>query len=186
MLSLKLKQIRWNNKTDAQLIAAYLKGKQGAFEQLYNRHKSSVFHFIRRQCNSETVAEEIAQETWFAMISSVKNYQSKAAFKTWLFQIAHNKLVDYWRKNNSDSSVLYDDVLQGLESGAVQPERQLQHQELLAAVSNLSEVQREAVLLRMEGFTLPEIAEITAVQRETIKSRLRYANKQLQAALETV
>lgn len=186
MLNLKPKNWGWNNKSDHQLLAAYVSGKQGAFEQLYARHKSSVFHYIRRQCDGNSTAEEIAQETWFAVINSASSYKRQAAFKTWLFQIARHKLVDYWRKNTSDSSVLLDEVLQGLSNDSALPETQLQNHELLQAISRLSETQKEAVLLRMEGFTLPEIAVITDSQRETIKSRLRYANQHLRTMLETV
>lgn len=184
MLKSTAKNWYWNNKSDAQLVSAYLSGKQAAFECLYRRYKSAVFHFIRRQSSNLNIAEDLAQETWFAAISSMKNYQQKAAFKTWIFQVAHNKLVDYWRKNKVDCSALYDEVLQGIQSKSDLPEIQLQNNQLLKAIRSLSAVQREAVLLRMEGFTLPEIAEITTTQRETIKSRLRYANKHLQTILE--
>ncbi len=174
------------------LMQIYASGDARAFEELYRRHKGGVFSFLRRQCDSFEVCEELAHDTWMAVIRQALAYQSNnssAQFKTWLYRIAHNRLVDHWRKYGSSANVLFEelsDVIANDESTNQQPaiESHMQLEELLSSLATLSPEQTEAILLKIEGFSHAEIAEITSAKQETVKSRLRYAAKHLKLSME--
>jgi RNA polymerase sigma-70 factor (ECF subfamily) len=131
------------------------------------------------------------------VIGAAANYEPTARYATWLFRIARNRLVDHWRKTGREP---VDPITSGEDGGEGEfdppapehaaPERRAEQKELgealLAALKELPEVQREAFLLAEEGgLTLEEIASISGVGRETIKSRLRYATARLRAKLES-
>ena len=164
--------------SDAMLIRAYAQGQMLAFECLYNRHKSSLFSFVLRQCNDRQVSEEIAQDVWMAIVKSADNYQATAKFSTWLFQIAHNRLVDHWRKVSRTRTVFIDPELVDFTATEYSFD-DIQHQqelkELIALVNKLPVEQFETLLLKIEGFSRNDIALITNTNQETVKSRLRYA-----------
>jgi len=174
------------------LMQVYASGDARAFEELYGRHKNGVFSFLRRQCDSHEVCEELAHDTWMAVIKQAAVYQennSTAQFKTWLYRIAHNRLIDHWRKHGSDAKVLFEelsDVVTNDQSNNQQPavDYNLQLEELLSSLAALSPEQTEAILLKIEGFSHAEIAEITSAKQETVKSRLRYAAKHLKLSME--
>ena len=98
---------------DDALMNVYANGDARAFEELYRRHKDGVFSFLRRQYDSFEVCEELAHDTWMAVIKQALAYQSNslsAQFKTWLYRIAHNRLVDHWRKYGGDANVLFEEL----------------------------------------------------------------------------
>lgn len=166
-------------------MLAYQRGDLSAFEVLYGRHKHGLFGFISRQCPLQWT-EDIAQETWMAVVDSAHRYQSSARFKTYLYSIAHNKSVDRWRRHTPDHMVAvteqHSDSIPG-DTGGTQ-EQQLTYARALKAVQELPSEQRDAFLLKEQGFSLDDIAEITAVGRETVKSRLRYAVQALRQLFE--
>ena len=177
---------------DDALVQAYANGEALAFEELYCRHKSGLLAFLRRQCSSIETCEELAHDTWMAVIKQSSNYQrneSIAQFKTWLYRIAHNRLIDHWRKHGSTAKVLFEelsDVVANDQANNRQAsvDSNLQLQDILANLAVLSAEQTEALLLKIEGFSHAEIAEITSAKQETVKSRLRYAAKHLKLSME--
>jgi len=177
---------------DDALMLAYANGEAPAFEELYGRHKAGLLAFLRRQCSSVETCEELAHDTWMAVIKQAANYQaneSGAQFKTWLYRIAHNRLVDHWRKHGSTAKVLFEelsDVVSNDQAHNYQAsiDSNLQLDDLLANLAVLSAEQTEALLLKVEGFSHAEIAEITSTKQETVKSRLRYAAKHLKLSME--
>jgi RNA polymerase sigma-70 factor (ECF subfamily) len=171
-------------QSDAQLIAQYALGDTTAFERLYLRHKNSVFHFLRRQTHSAEIAEDLAHDTWLAVIRQATTYRAIAQFRTWLFSIAHNRLVDHWRKNGSSPMALLDEVSQHFMQIEDKTSQGIELDDLLQNLTVLSDDQLAAVLLRIEGFSHAEIAKITESKQETVKSRLRYATKHLRNAME--
>lgn len=168
-------------KSDESLMLAYQRGDSTAFEVLYRRHKDALFGFLYRSCPQHSIAEELAHDAWTSIIRRVASYQATAAFKTYLFQVAHNKLIDYWRRNkNAALGVEFDEGIvlnnTGTQHGA---EAQQLRLELRAAIENLPVEQRNTMLLREQGFSQDDIAAITGAERETVKSRLRYATQHL-------
>jgi RNA polymerase sigma factor (sigma-70 family) len=181
--------------SDEELMQAFAAGDARAFETLYDRNALPVWRFVQRSVHDKALADDLVQDVWFNLIRQAPNYQVRARFRTWLFTLAHHRLVDHWRSHKhhasldaetEDGATLADTL--AAESG-FGPERRLtsreQAQALLDALAALPAVQREAFLLQAEGgLSLNEIAEATGVSMETAKSRLRYARARLRETLE--
>lgn len=167
-------------------MLAYGGGDARAFETLYARHRGGLFRFVLRAIKDRGAAEELFQEVWVRVIEARGRYAPKARFTTWLYTIAHNLLVDHWRKKGL-SLVSLDDEDAPVESA--NPARQAEARQALArlveAVEALPAAQREAFLLHQEaGLSVPEIAAVTGAGEEAAKSRLRYAMAKLKAAVD--
>ena len=181
--------------SDGDLMQAYAAGDARAFETLYDRHALPVWRFVQRSVQNSALADELVQEVWFSVVRQAAHYEPRARFRTWLFTVAHHRMVDHWRSHKPHTSLDAEtedgaklaDML-AAESG-FGPERRLdsreQAQALLDALAALPTVQREAFLLQAEGgFSLNDIAQTTGVSVETAKSRLRYARAKLRETLE--
>ena len=172
--------------TDEELMLAYRGGDAAAFETLYSRHRARLFRFVLRSVKARALAEELYQETWMRVIEARGRYAPKARFTTWLYTIAHNQLVDHWRKRGLSLVSLEGDELIGTSPD---PAEQAQARQALerfaAALEALPALQREAFLLHEEAeLSVAEIAEATACDPEAAKSRLRYAMAKLKAAVD--
>src|SRR5688572_8461738 len=132
---------------DEQLMLAYRGGDTAAFEALYARHRSRLFRFVLRSMKSRAAAEELFQEVWIRVIEARSRYQPQARFSTWLYTIAHNLLVDHWRKRGL--KVVNLDEIDELAS-ADNPARQAEARESIArflhVLDSLPAAQREAFL----------------------------------------
>jgi len=171
---------------DEELMLAYGAGDAGAFETLYARHRGGLFRFVLRAVKERGAAEELFQEVWVRVIEARERYAPKARFITWLYTIAHNLLVDHWRKKGLSLVALDGD---DVSSESANPARQAESREALArlvhALESLPAAQREAFLLHQEGgLSVAEIAAATGVGEEAAKSRLRYAMTKLKAAVD--
>jgi RNA polymerase sigma-70 factor (ECF subfamily) len=171
---------------DEELMLAYGGGDAGAFDILYARHRARLFRFILRSIKVRASAEELYQEVWVRVIEARASYKPTARFTTWLYTIAHNRLVDHWRRRGLDVEALDD---QDPPGEAPDPVQELEGRRALerfkAALDKLPAVQREAFLLHEEGgLTVREIAAATGSIEEAAKSRLRYALAKLKEAIE--
>ena len=175
--------------TDEELMLSYSDGDASAFETLYQRHKSSLYRYILRQCKQESLAEEIFQDVWMNIINARTRYEVKAKFSTYLYQVAHNRVIDHYRKQKNVSSTNSESEIEDIPSRVEeQPEHKTELQNrtehLFALIEQLPSEQREAFILREEGgLSVNEIAEATGVNPETAKSRLRYAVNKLREGL---
>jgi len=176
--------------SDESLMLSYQRGDSRAFEKLYRRHKDPLYAFLYRSHVDLAVIEEIAQETWIAVINAAAKYQPSAKFRTYLYAIAHRKLVDFWRANKYDKITdrvdaegesLVDQIVDANASTAASIDLSM---DLLLALETLSKDQQQAFLLRESGFSRTEITDVTGENEETIKSRLRYASNHLRKILE--
>ncbi|MCC6210875.1 MAG: RNA polymerase sigma factor [Burkholderiales bacterium] len=178
---------------DEQLMLAYREGDAGAFEELYRRHKGGLYRFVLRSVRDRPLAEELYQEIWMRVIEARARYEAQAKFSTWLYTIAHNRLVDHWRRRGLSLVALDQDRE---ESAALDPpagpgyEPQRIHEakqglgRFASALAELPPAQREAFLLHAEADMSPaEIARATDSNAEAAKSRLRYAMAKLKKAL---
>ncbi len=171
--------------SDEVLMQRFCRGDAAAFEQLYGRHKGGVFRYFLRQCGNAALAEEMHQDVWLKVVDMAGRYRPTARFQTLLYTMAHNRLVDHYRRSANALPVSYAanasdaaNNLPGLPGD--EPERRLSGERdmalLLTALADLPEAQRETFLLRHEaGLSIEEIATATGTSRETAKSRLRYA-----------
>jgi RNA polymerase sigma-70 factor (ECF subfamily) len=180
--------------TDEALMCAYRDGDGAAFETLFRRHRAPLYRYLLRQC-AAGIAEELSQDCWSNVIRARGSYTVGARFTTWLFRIAHNRLIDHFRSSERSALASYDDADQLEDTLAAAPDtpdqqpdalldrRQLAAR-LLSAVNALPPAQREAFVLHAEGgLSVEEIGTATGVGRETAKSRLRYALAALRANL---
>lgn len=181
----------------------YAAGDVAAFDMLYSRHELAVWRFVFRSVRVQAIADDLLQDVWFSVARSAASYAPTARFKTWLFTMAHRRLVDHFRtaKNHlslhgtgqrgaeddeGDGQALEDTLAADSGFG---PVRQLESREqaaaLIAAVEQLPPEQREAFLLQAEaGLSVEDIAAATGVTFETAKSRLRYARSSLRQRLQ--
>ena len=179
--------------SDETLMSRYRTGDARAFETLYARHRAPLYRYLLRQCRVAAVAEELFQDVWMNVIRAREQYEVRARFTTWLYRMAHHRLIDYYRRQRHGVPVSYDDdpedaVARIPADERVLPDNELdrrrQANRLLELIGELPEAQREAFLLREEaGLTLEAIAEATGVNAETAKSRLRYAVAKLRQGM---
>lgn len=172
--------------SDEQLMLAYRDGDAGAFETLYARHRARLFRFVLRSIKSRASAEELYQDVWMRVIEARATYKPSARFTTWLYTIAHHRMVDHWRR--AGLSVVSLDTVDP-PAGDPGPQRHAEAREVLtrfaAALETLPPAQREAFLLHEEaGLTAAEIAAATGSNEEAAKSRLRYALAKLKSAVD--
>lgn len=176
---------------DETLMLAFAAGDATAFEQLYARHRGALYRFLLRQLRDNALADEFFQDVWQRVIAARHGWKPEAAFTTWLFRIAHNRLNDHWRARKHRPPAPEDADERMLQVADPEtPERVLsefeQRRQLQLALDELPDDQREVVLLRLEQeLTLEEIGQITGVGRETVKSRLRYAMDKLRTRLSS-
>lgn len=175
--------------SDEALMSRFCDGDPQAFEMLYRRHRAGLHRFVRRLAPNDT--EEIFQDVWLAVIKGKRRYAPTARFVTYLFTIAHHRAVERLRKRRRRPQAELSAEDDGeVPDGSPNPLNIALNAELGKALADaialLPLAQREAFLMQAEGgLSLDEIAEASGASRETVKSRLRYANRRLRLALES-
>ncbi len=185
--------------SDEQLMLAFKSGDARAFRVLVQRHRGPVFNFILRYTGHRARAEDVLQETWLKVVRSSGEYEPKARFTTWVYTIARNLCVDSARKETYRQTDSLDAPSRAGEDappvgdtvgdeGALSPDRGAQNAQLRPmlqkAITALPEEQREVFLLReYHGVSFKEIADVTGVNENTVKSRMRYALEGLRKKL---
>lgn len=182
--------------SDEALMLRYAGGDAAAFDALYARHRGGVFRYLTRHLGTQrALAEELFQDIWMNLIGARAGYKPTARFTTWLYTIAHNRLMDQYRRlRPTDSLTQPDDdgedtVMEPPAPHTAQPEHiatvRQDARRLLRLLDGLPAAQREAFLLHEEGgLSVDEIAQVTGSDREAIKSRLRYALAKLRRGME--
>lgn len=175
---------------DQQLVSFYIKGNESALEVLIHRHKKRLFSYIMTITNNRDLAEDVFQETFFKVINTLRRgqYNEEGKFLPWVERIAHNLLIDHFRKDKRMPTISgrtneegdeFDifDLIQNGESNAEQQisKRQL-NKDLRRMVTKLPEDQREVLMMRhYYEMSFKEIAETTNVSINTALGRMRYA-----------
>jgi RNA polymerase sigma-70 factor (ECF subfamily) len=178
------------DSSDEALMQGYRNGDVGAFDELYRRHKGGLYRYLLRQCRNAAAAAEMFQDIWMNLIRARLSYEATAKFTTYLYRLAHNRLVDHYRKSTHERHLPFDDeeIDEPAEVHHEQPEARYERKQLagrlLVLLDALPEAQREAFVLQHEsGMSVEEIAAVTGVTRETAKSRLRYALAKLRSGM---
>jgi len=173
---------------DSALMLRYQDGDTEAFETLYRRHNDALYRYLLRHCHHRATAEDIFQDVWGKIIKARASYRPTAKFTTFMYRVAHNCFIDHVRRNKRHSNntelepELYADTS---EQPDTITERGLAKERLAVALQKLPDEQRDAFLLHEEaGLNIDQIASVTGSNRETAKSRLRYAVKKLRAAIQ--
>jgi len=177
---------REGGRDDTELMLRFKAGDARSFHDLYARHRGPLYRFFLRQAHREA-ADDLYQETWLKVIRGAASYSASAPFAAYLYRIAHNVLVDHYRRTAHcafDDADDLPDVADPDDPPEAELDRATLKRRLSAAIAALPPPQREAFLLREETeLTLDEIAAVVGTNRETIKSRLRYAVLKLRRAL---
>jgi RNA polymerase sigma-70 factor (ECF subfamily) len=176
----------YKDKSDEQLISLYVDGKNEAFDTLIERHKDRVFMYIYHAVKNEELANDIFQDTFFKVITTLKQgrYVENGHFPAWITRIAHNLIIDYFRQTKAENLQSTDDedinILnrKELSDGTVEDDivtSQI-HSDVRRLVSALPESQRQVLEMRFyKNMSFKEIADSTGVSINTALGRMRYA-----------
>ena len=171
--------------SDADLITEYLKGSETSLEKLINRHQLQIFNFINSKVNDRDKSEDIFQDTFIKVIRTLKNgsYNEEGKFLPWVMRIAHNLVIDHFRKNSRIPIIENKeefDIFQFLSDTTPNAEVALVQEQVLKDIQNLvdelPEDQKEVLIMRLyRDMSFKEIAENTNVSINTALGRMRYA-----------
>ena len=175
-----------HNLSDYELIKQFMNGSQPSIEELITRYKSKVYTYILLMVKNQQLAEDLFQETFIKVIQSLKmhKYKDNGKFVSWIIRIAHNLVIDHFRKekqintcNNEDYEA---DLFNSSKFSAKNIEQLIVHDQIIKDVrkliDELPDDQREVVMLRHYGqLSFKEIAEQTDVSINTALGRMRYA-----------
>lgn len=166
-----------------QLMQHYQKtGASKWLDGLIQHCGDDLYHFILRQ-SDPALAQDICQQTWLKVMEKRHSFRADSRFKTWLFSIARNALLDELKRQQRWQSLICPDELAHPESQGLAACPVARQQRFEQALRLLPFLQREALMLQLEGFSVGQISSITNELDETVKSRLRYARRFLQARL---
>ena len=181
--------------TDAALVSIYIKGDESALETLINRHKQKIYSFIYSKILDRDLAEDVFQDTFIKVIKSLKRgkYKDNGRFLSWVLRIAHNLVIDHYRKEKQLQTVSNDnyetDIFNSQQFSDKTIEDKMVNRQITNEVRNLikqlPEDQREVVILRHYcELSFKEIAEYTDVSINTALGRMRYALINLRRSIE--
>jgi len=180
--------------TEQELIQAYIKGNENAIEQLILRHKNRVYSYIYYKVKDEELAEDIFQDTFIKAINTIKkgNYNDEGKFLPWVLRIAHNLIIDFFRKNarmpmvkGSEDFDIFD-VLTSPDKNVEQSIETTQlYKHLKTLIKHLPNDQKEVIMMRLYfDMSFKEIADMTNVSINTALGKIRYALINLRKMVE--
>ena len=200
--SVEVDRVLLSELADEELFQRFRRGERAAFETLLRRHRAPLFTFVLRLLGSDdrARAEDIVQDAFIRVLRGAKDWENRAKFSTWLFTIGRNLCLDAMRRDRHRRAESLDSVVggDGEEDGRPLaevvpgdhrgPERQALNVRLRpvleAVIARLPDEQREVFVLReYSGVPFKDIAELTGVSENTVKSRMRYALEALRRHL---
>lgn len=181
---------------DEELVLKSQKGDVHAFEELVERYHGKIYGLTYNMTSNREDAEDLTQEVFVKAFEALPKFRGKSSFYTWLYRIAVNKTINYRKKRNRkralsldqfDQDIKTDDVYHELTTKG-SPLRNMSLSELQIklneALQNLSEKHRTVVVMHdMQGIPHDEIAKVVGASVGTVRSRLFYARRQMQAEL---
>ena len=183
--------------SDQQLVSNYLEGNVSALETLVKRHKDRIYTFIISKVRNQALAEDIFQDVFFKVIKSLQKgkYNEEGKFLPWVMRIAHNLVIDHFRKAKrmpivgklklDDDFDIFDIISNGEQTSEYTMMEGEQHEQLKKMVQELPEEQRQVLVMRhYEELSFKEIAEKTGVSINTALGRMRYALINLRKIME--
>jgi len=180
--------------SDSALVDQYRNGSEIALEKLVNRHQAQIFNFINSKVQDRDTAEDIFQDTFIKVIKTIKSgkYNEEGKFIPWIMRIAHNLVIDFFRKNNRMPKVRNTeefDIFQFIPDNSPNAEHSMVQdqvvKDLQKLVQELPEDQKEVLIMRLyHDMSFKEIAENTNVSINTALGRMRYAIINLRKLIE--
>jgi len=171
---------------DSVLITDFLSGKNASFEILLNRYKNRVYGFVYSKVNDANLADDIFQDTFVKVVKTLRSgrYNEEGRFLSWVLRIAHNLIVDHYRKSNRmpkyESSREEYDVVANLSDDNLNAEfcmiESQIHTDLVSLIKELPDTQQEVIRMRLyKDMSFKDIADNTGVSINTALGRMRYA-----------
>ena len=178
--------MKYGSISDQDLVQAYIKGDHSAIEVLINKHRSKVYTYILLTIKNQQLAEDLFQETFIKVIQSLRGgkYKDNGKFVSWVIRIAHNLIIDHFRKEKQMNTISNDDSEVDLFNSKKLSDSNIEEliinsqikSEIRVLINELPDDQREVVLLRhYGGLSFKEIADQTDVSINTALGRMRYA-----------
>ncbi|WP_341220873.1 RNA polymerase sigma factor [Polaribacter atrinae] len=174
-----------NSITDSTLVSNYIKGNEAALAILIKRHQQRLFSFIYSKVHDRDITEDVFQDTFIKVIRTLKkgNYNEEGKFLPWVMRIAHNLVIDHFRKTNRMPSFKNTDefdIFSVLGDGNLNAEKQIIknqiHDDVRELINELPEEQKEVLVMRLyKDMSFKEISENTGVSINTALGRMRYA-----------
>jgi RNA polymerase sigma-70 factor (ECF subfamily) len=179
---------------DAVLVKNYVAGDESALTILINRHQSKIYGFIYSKISDRDISDDIFQDTFIKVIKTLKmnSYNEEGKFLPWVMRIAHNLIIDHFRKNKkmpmfretetfSIFSIMSDNV-PNIESKLISEQVV---SDLKKIIEELPEDQKEVLMMRIyQDLSFKEISEITGVSINTALGRMRYALMNLRKVID--
>ena len=190
-----LMNYNFSKKKDSDLIVIYLKGNETALSFLINRHKNRLFNFIYSKVLDRDIADDVFQDTFIKVIRTLKKglYNEEGKFLPWIMRIAHNLVIDYFRKknriplfnNNNDF-----DIFQFIHDKSLNAEKTIINDQIISdlqkIILELPDDQKEVLMMRFyRNMSFKEIAESTGVSINTALGRMRYALINLRKVIQS-
>ncbi|MGQ1784505.1 MULTISPECIES: RNA polymerase sigma factor [unclassified Saccharicrinis] len=181
--------------SDDELVKSFMSGKEHCLQVLIDRHKNKIYSYILMMVKQQELAEDVFQDTFIKVIQNLKRgkYVENGRFPSWVMRIAHNLIIDYYRKQKHMQVVSNDandyDLLNSTKYSEANVEDKMVHTQILTEVVELLEQlpdnQKEVVRLRhFMGLSFKDIAEETGVSINTALGRMRYALINMRAIVE--
>jgi RNA polymerase sigma-70 factor, ECF subfamily len=184
-------------ETDEQLVEKYLDGDDKSLEILFSRYLAPIYNFVARTIGNSGNADDITQETFIKTWKNLKKFDRAKIFKVWIFRIARNTAIDYFRKNKE---ILFSDLDTGeddfdpneniadsepLALGLIEKDEKMD--EINRSIDKLPASSRMVIIMHyMEQLTFQEIADISGESINTIKSRNRRALKAIKKFIQKI
>ena len=181
--------------SDQELIQQFLSGNRSGIEKLINRHKTKVYTYILLVVKNQQLAEDIFQDTFIKVIRSLVDgkYKDNGRFVSWVIRIAHNLIIDHFRKEKQINTLSNDDYESDIFNSRKLSDHNIEEVMIRDQITNdvrllideLPDEQKQVILLRhYGGMSFKEIAEQTDVSINTALGRMRYALINLRKLIE--
>lgn len=180
--------------SDSVLVRDYINGSEVALEHLIKKHQQRLFSFIFSKVQDRDITEDIFQDTFIKVIRTLKkgNYNEEGKFLPWVMRIAHNLVIDHFRKNkripkfsNTDEFNIFSVISDGELNAEKQLIQEQIHDDVRDLIKELPEEQREVLVMRIyKDMSFKEISENTGVSINTALGRMRYALINLRKLIE--
>ena len=175
----------YDKMSDNELVSAYMEGNTISFDVLLSRHQSKIFNYILSLVKDKALADDIFQDTYIKIVNTLRsgNYRNEGKYIQWAMRIAHNLVIDHFRKSKRFPSVRGDesfdifDVLGSSEDSIEQTIIKSQiRDDVKKLIRQLPQEQRKVLLMRhYSEMSFKEIADKTGVSINTALGRMRYA-----------
>lgn len=164
-----------SNLSEKVLLEGAASFDERALGELYDRYEARIYSYIYRRTGNESLAEDLTAQVFLKMLEAIRSDKGwHSSFSGWLYRIAHNAVIDFYRQRDRQQQVSLEDTLTTTASDhnpVVMAEASLDAQRLRTAISRLTEEQSEVITLRfLEGYSISEVAEMLDKTEGSIKA----------------